>query len=167
MKLYSYIGPNWIAEQLVSATTGFVIHTTNDVSAWVTQTKQTLEYQTVVATFVIDESGVLRIADRHSEHVACAGAKAVRSAGEITFRLGAILEVIEISNQSTGYCPKPDSWTEVQATLEQIGLVIPTGFTFACEFRRCTTCQTINLVKDKHFICGVCESELSNNYNVQ
>ena len=36
-------------------------------------------------TFVVDEFATLRIADRSSEHIACAGFRPVMAAGELTF----------------------------------------------------------------------------------
>lgn len=57
-------------------------------------------------TFVVDTDGVLRLAPRRSEHVACAGGGMVLSAGEIGFvREADWWAVGEVSNQSTGYCP--------------------------------------------------------------
>jgi hypothetical protein len=49
---------------------------------------------------------------RRSEHVVCAGGGLVRAAGELRFELrhGSVV-VAEASNQSTGYCPEPQSWT--------------------------------------------------------
>lgn len=44
---------------------------------------------TVTFTYVVDAGGGLRLADRRSEHVACAGGRAVLAAGEITFDLSA------------------------------------------------------------------------------
>jgi hypothetical protein len=65
----------------------------------------------VIATFVIDASGTLKVADRRSEHVLCAGGVPVRSAGEVTFAIQADrVAVVAVSNQSTGYCPEPESW---------------------------------------------------------
>ncbi|HEY1082682.1 MAG TPA: hypothetical protein VGE29_10490 [Prosthecobacter sp.] len=57
----------------------------------------------VIATFVIDSAGRLWIADRHSEHVACAAGTPVQAAGEICLeRSGSEVTVSEVSNQSTG-----------------------------------------------------------------
>ena len=57
-------------------------------------------------TFVVDLEGVLRLAPRRSEHVACAGGRPVLSAGEVSFERGPDgWEVTSATNQSTGYCP--------------------------------------------------------------
>jgi hypothetical protein len=115
----------------------------------------------VVVTFIIDPSGQLWINDRRSEHVLCAGGGDVLSAGEMTFSLRPKLEVVEVSNQSTGYCPEPDSWPAVENVLTRLGIPHPKDFTLICIFRRCEACHTLNLVKDDWFECAVCQSPLS------
>lgn len=58
-----------------------------------------LDQETV--TFVIDLDGKLRLADRNSEHVACAGGGPVLAAGEMTFLAdGPDLEVVDVNNNS-------------------------------------------------------------------
>jgi hypothetical protein len=117
---------------------------------------------------VVDRVGTLRIADRHSEHVACAGGEPVQSAGEVTFALlGESVGVEAVSNQSTGYCPEPSSWSAVQGALSRAGLVVPQAFTPACVFRRCVRCGSICVVKDGVLECGVCSSPLPQAYNCQ
>src|SRR6267142_1060159 len=104
---YNYVGPKKIAERVVSAPEGTRIEFTDDVRRWMRQTGQELDNSgNVITTFIIDESGGLRIADRRSEHVACAGGRPVQSAGEMTFtvRPGGV-SVTWVTNQSTGYCP--------------------------------------------------------------
>ena len=60
----------------------------------------------VVTTFVVGLDGVMAVANRHSEHVACAGLQPVLAVGEVTFsREKDGSEVIVVSNRSTGYCP--------------------------------------------------------------
>ena len=57
---------------------------------------------------------IARLADRHSEHVACAGGGPVLSAGEMFFLLeDSRAAVVEVSNQSTGYWPETSSLTAV------------------------------------------------------
>lgn len=69
-----------------AAAAGRVIGTPDDLGAWLTgcDGKEALE----PLTFVIDSSGILRLAPRRSEHVACAGGGPVLSAGEVTFAPG-------------------------------------------------------------------------------
>jgi hypothetical protein len=167
MQLYRYVGPKRIADRIRPEPAGVPIRSPADVLDWVRHTAQVLSGGCVTATFVVDESGTLLIADRRSEHVACAGGRPVRSAGEITFRVAHTVEVVGVSNQSTGYCPEPKSWPAVATALIQAGLVAPDGFTLACEFRRCRGCGNLTLVKDEVFECGVCGAELPTEYNAQ
>ena len=167
MRLYRYVGPKRIAERAPAEPAGVPIRSPFDVSAWFTATGQIATGGHVIATYVVDESGTLLIADRRSEHVACAGGRPVRAAGEITFAFGPPITVIGVSNQSTGYCPEPACWPAVAEALSRAGLIAPEGFTLACEFRRCIGCESLNLVKDGVFECGVCGSELPADYNVQ
>jgi hypothetical protein len=115
---------------------------------------------------VIDLVGMLRLAPRRSEHVACAGGAPVLSAGEITFvhddgrwRAG------EISNQSTGYCPDLTSWAAVRQALDRAGIDHPGRFTCPIVFRRCPRCQERNIVKDEYYVCAICDTELPGMWN--
>ena len=85
----------------------------------------------------------------------------------MTFEVARAVELAEVSNQSTGYCPEPESWPTVAAALTQAGLQPPDGFTLACEFRRCPKCNGITLVKDGVLRCGMCDAALPSAYNVQ
>ena len=108
----------------------------------------------ITCTFVVDELGVLRLADRSSEHVACADFRPVLAAGEITFDDG---EVVEASNQSTGYCPEPSCWTALDRALGEIPH--PPNWTAAFQFRLCASCGERSIVKDAVYEC-VCGGEL-------
>lgn len=167
MQLYRYVGPKRIADRVRSEPAGVPIRSPADVLAWVRDTAQGLSGGCVIATFVVDAAGILLVADRRSEHVACAGRQPVRSAGEITFAVGRAVEVAGVSNQSTGYCPEPESWPAVAAALTAAGLESPAGFSLACEFRRCVGCGSLTLVKYGVFECGVCGAELPVEYNCQ
>lgn len=116
---------------------------------------------------VVDAAGILLVADRRSEHVACAGGQPVRSAGELTFAIGHDVVVVESSNQSTGYCPEPESWPAVATALRGAGLAAPDGFSLPCTFRRCPKCANVTLVKEGVFECGECGTELPAAYNCQ
>ena len=166
VRLYHYVGPRQIAERVVG-TTGVAVGSPADVLAWIAATVQEIRDGCVIATFVVDAAGVLRIADRRSEHVACAGGGPVRSAGEITFGVGESVEVVAVSNQSTGFCPEPESWPAVAAALALAGLVTPEGFAMECTFRRCVGCCSLTLVKDDVFECGACGADLPEAYNCQ
>ena len=115
---------------------GTSIHKPSDVQRWAQQTSQTPDIGgLIVATFVVDPQEQLLIADRHSEHVACAGGGDVLSAGEIFFAInGTEICIDQITNQSTGYCPEPESWDAVEQVLDRIGLEHPGRFTMASPF---------------------------------
>jgi hypothetical protein len=166
MRLYHYVGPTHIGERVRGEPAGQPVRSGDDVRRWVRATHQDLSTGSVVATFVVDESGALLIADRRSEHVVCAGGRPVRSAGEITFIIGETIEVGEVSNQSTGYCPEPESWPAVAPALEAAGWTPPDGYSLACVFRRCTECGSVNIVKDDLFKCAECHRRLPANYNL-
>jgi len=167
MRLYRYVGPREITARAGGERRGVPIRSAADIRAWVASSKQELLNCQVIATFIVEATGTLRIADRRSEHVACAGGEPVQSAGEITFAVGKSIDVVEVSNQSTGYCPEPESWPAVAAALAKAGLPVPDGFTLICEFRRCLKCDNIILVKNNVLKCGMCEAALPVAYNVQ
>jgi hypothetical protein len=167
VKVYRYVGPRQIAERASSQPTGLPIRSSDDVREWVRSTGQELSAGCVIATFVVDITGTLMIADRRSEHVACAGQQPVLSAGEITFALGRTVEIVAVSNQSTGYCPEPESWSAVSTALAAAGLSSPGGFSLECVFRFCSTCEAKNIVKGEAFECAVCGAELPTVYNCQ
>jgi hypothetical protein len=122
----------------------------------------------IIQTFVVTEDGSLCVADRRSEHVACAGGAPVLAAGEITFhRVGSSVEAEEVTNQSTGYCPEPESWKAMAAALAQAGIRGPDRYTTEFVFRRCEHCGQINLVKEEIFECAVCECALPSGWNFE
>lgn len=110
------------------------------------------------ATYVVSLEGALLVAPRRSEHVACAGGEAVRAAGEIRFDPSG--GVVEVTNHSTGYCPREDCWPAVRAALDLAGLGRPDGFTAVMVFRRCARCGERNLVKNDWYVCALCDAEL-------
>ena len=163
-RLYPYVGPADIKARVAGHPAGTRIGSVADLLAWVGQADK--EQGLVAATFVIDETGGLLVADRRSEHVACAGGGPVLSAGEMFFSSKADrVEVAEVSNQSTGFCPEPESWPAVAAALERIGVGHPGRFTTAVVFRRCEKCGERNVVRDAWFVCGLCGSELPERWN--
>ncbi|WP_433471691.1 S1 RNA-binding domain-containing protein [Spirillospora sp. CA-142024] len=161
---YRYIGPDEIRMQIWSDGRGQPITSPGDLSAWLA--RQDVPEREEPFTFVIDETLTLRVAPRRSEHVVCAGGEPVLSAGEITFAgSGEGWRVSEISNQSTGYCPDLDSWTAVQAALGNAGLDHPGSFTVPFVFRRCMCCGQLNIVKDDHYACAMCDGPLPAAWN--
>lgn len=165
---YRYVGPKKIAERAPSVPAGVRVESPEDIRLWIRQTGQELNAAgSVIATFIIDESGWLRVADRRSEHVACAGGRPVRSAGEMMFTVRPIsVSVTWVTNQSTGYCPEPISWPAVETALARAGIAGPRGFSQALEFRRCPRCRSINIIKDGVFECGACALPLPEEWNL-
>jgi hypothetical protein len=167
--LYRYVGSRGIAERAGFTVRGVPITSPEDVIRWIAaNADESRASNKVTVTFVVDEEGRLLVADRHSEHVACAGGRPVRASGEMCFALECgRVTAARVSNQSTGYCSEPESWSAVISALAGAGLEPPDGFDPRCEFRRCVKCGSLNLVKCGAFECGVCEAELPHEYNVQ
>jgi hypothetical protein len=167
-QLYAYVGPKAIADRLSNAAAGTPIESVDDLLRWTRQARlASIGSYTITATFVIDESGILRVADRRSEHYACAGGKPVQSAGEMTFCISkGSAEVTCVTNQSTGYCPEPESWPSVREALERAKIAAPFDFLQKMIFRRCDCCGSINIVKDSTYICDVCSASLPRDWNL-
>jgi hypothetical protein len=138
--------------------------TPDDLGAWLSGCGRTEALEPL--TFVIDVGGILRLAPRRSEHVACAGGGPVLSAGEMTFGLGPDgWEVTEVTNLSTGYCPEADSWPAVARALDRTGVAHPGRFTDEFIFRRCPRCDGRNVVKDGDYTCAICGEALPSQWN--
>ncbi|QEH38924.1 hypothetical protein OJF2_75340 [Aquisphaera giovannonii] len=164
-KAYPYVGPKEIAARASGSVPGTVFSSADDLAAWV-QAAETSRGR-VTAMFVVDAAGRLRLADRRSEHVACAGGSPVLAAGEITLSIRAGRVVAEgVSNQSTGYCPEPESWPAVSAALAAAGVEPPEGYSTELSFRRCPRCDQINVIKDQLLECAVCGSALPMAWNL-
>ena len=167
-KSYKYVGPNSLAHLATSNTPRCRIDSPADVIRWIKESDQQLEHgQIIFATFIVSPSLELWIADRQSEHIACARGGPVASAGEMMFDLTEDVAVEYVTNQSTGFCPEPSSWPSVKASLQRACLEAPEGFSVAFDFRRCLKCKTINIIKDGIFECSVCESELPAIWNLR
>ncbi|MFC5751051.1 hypothetical protein [Actinomadura rugatobispora] len=155
---YDYVGPSDIRARVRPGEGGAPIRSPGDVRAWLEGREPGERGEPF--TYVVDLGGTLRLAPRRSEHVACAGGGPVLAAGEITFDASGPA-VVEVSNQSTGYCPGVECWPEVAAALDGAGLRRrPDGFTHPFVFRRCGACGELNLVKDAHYVCAVCDADL-------
>jgi hypothetical protein len=167
-RLYAYVGPKRIADRFGHAAKGIPVYSADDVLRWIRTTGQEVDHAgEIVVTFVIDDTGILRIADRRSEHVACSGGQPVLSAGEMTFRVVRERVVVpRVTNQSNGFCPEPESWPAIQTALQAAGFQSPTGFDPAFVFRLCECCNSINIVKEECFECAVCLTRLSAEWNL-
>ncbi|MFJ8582910.1 hypothetical protein [Micromonospora sp. NPDC093277] len=156
---YRYVGPADVLAVVSGEGGGCRIDSAGDLAEWLATLSPAERVEP--HTFVVDVAGGLRLAPRRSEHVACSGGRPVISAGEITFaRQDTGWTVTEVSNQSAGYCPEPSSWPVVAAACERAGLSHPDGFTTAFEFRRCSACDQLTIVKDDDFTCAACGGEL-------
>ncbi|MGK5440432.1 hypothetical protein ACSNN7_01170 [Micromonospora sp. URMC 105] len=164
LKRYRYVGPAEI-QALWPTPVGLVVaDTRSSLDRWFDERRTTASVEP--ATFVIDLDRTLRLAPRQSEHVACAAGQDVLAAGEITFALGDTGYFVQaVSNQSTGYCPDPDCWPAVAATLDRLCVPHPRSFTDAVTFRLCTGCGERNIVRDKDSVCALCEAVLPPYWN--
>ena len=166
-KLYPYVGPAHLANHASSDTPRLRVDSAAVLAAWMAEQPGIASDGTLIVTFVVLPDG-LWVADRHSEHVACARGGPVRSAGEMTFAVDQrrrSVEVVYVSNQSTGFCPEPESWSAVEAALVAAGITHTGGFSTEMLFRRCPRCGATNIVKDRWFECAVCGAELPNDWN--
>ncbi|WP_406497643.1 hypothetical protein OG936_25205 [Streptomyces sp. NBC_00846] len=162
---YRYVGPADLKALVQPGGEGRSMHSSADFNEWAS--KRAIEELAEPFTFVVDAAGVLRLAPRRSEHVACAGGGAVLSAGEVSFREeSGRWAVDEVSNQSTGYCPDASSWPAVADALDRAGIVRPLGFTHEVVFRRCPSCQQLNIVREEDFVCVFCDEALPLEWNV-
>lgn len=160
MKKYHYIGPEHILERVQRKFAGKHIRSVQDVKKWADETGQEIENGQLIVTFVIDPSGRLLIADRHSEHVQCAVGRPVLSAGEMTFQFyKKEITITDVSNQSTGYCPHVRSWPSVEQALDKVGFEHPGLFTSGITFGKCPNCLTYAIVKPAYPDCGKCGTE--------
>ncbi|MBX9427389.1 hypothetical protein K4902_34360 [Streptomyces lateritius] len=162
---YRYVGPVELKAAVRSGDGGRRIASASDFGGWIAE--QSAADLTEPFAFVVGTDGVLRLAPRRSEHVACAAGGMVLSAGEISFAHEADRwTVSEVSNQSTRYCPDVSSWSEVARSLDAVELRRPSGFTHQVVFRRCPDCQEHNIVREDDFVCVFCGSDLPAAWNV-
>jgi hypothetical protein len=165
-RLYQYVGPPEIRDIALSQPQGKPISSRGELAKWLNSADSDREPNgSLTATFVIDRAGLLCLAPRRSEHVACASGGPVLCAGETTFSENG--EVSEISNQSTGFCPEPESWSFVAKALDQISIPHPGSFTTIVVFRRCPGCDERSIVKDGWFLCEICGADLPASWNFQ
>lgn len=163
MTVYQFVGPPqlWTC---VPQTARVRVQGEADVRAWArTQSPE----ESLIATFVVDGHGALWIADRRSEHIACARGGRVQAAGEIEFEIGVGgVEVVGATNQSTGFCPRVESWAALEQALDAAQLKRPSTWTRAFEFRHCEVCGALNIVKDEWFVCATCDADLPEEWNI-
>jgi hypothetical protein len=155
--LYRYVGPAEIAQHARKVPAGARVTS----AVGLAEAARALGFRTeLTVTYVVDAHGVLRIADRSSEHVACAGGLPVFTAGEMVIaRHGREARVESATNLSTGYCPESGSWDALAEALDAIGVPPPAAFEPAFEMRRCR-CGARNVVKDGLLECAECGAAL-------
>lgn len=166
-RMYRYVGPEEVRRRAAGSPGGVLIDSPDALDAWARQTRQVADAAgRVAATFVVDAAGRLRVADRRSEHVACAGGEAVQAAGEMFFaNEEGSWRVAEVSNHSTGYCPEAANWPAVAAALDRARLPHPGRYTAEVIFRRCPSCGERNVVRDGWFVCAICGRDLPHEWN--
>jgi hypothetical protein len=162
-KRYCYVGPEMLRKHAVTMD-GAVFDAPTVLFDWLAG--RHLSEIIEPFTFVVGIDGRLRLAPRRSEHVALAGGQPVLAAGEMTFApAGSGWRVDEVTNQSTGYCPDPDSWPAVGAALDRLDVRHPGDFTGKIIFRRCPACGERNIVRENDYTCALCGSALPATWN--
>ena len=161
MKAFKYVGPEEIRARSSAATRGTPIGSCAAIVDWLSKHAAAEDGW---ATYVVSRGGVLLVAPRRSEHVACAGGEPVLAAGEICFSTNGA--VVAITNNSTGYCPSEGCWEPVRSALDRAELPRPEGFTFVATFRRCPRCGERNLVKEDWYVCAICDADLPSEWNL-
>ncbi len=120
---YRYVGPAELRD-LMAAVGVVAVGAPASLDGWLTGRGRSELGEPF--TFVVALDGILRLAPRRSEHVALAGGRDVLAAGEMTFAsTESGRDVAEVTNQSSGYCPDPDSWPAVASALDRAGVQHP------------------------------------------
>jgi hypothetical protein len=118
MKLYRYVGAEDTRRRAAHSPPGVKVGSVHDLANWIEQTNQ---QGLIVVTFIVNEQGSLHVGDRGSEHISCSEGHPVLAAGEMFFRVSDLgLEVVEVSNQSTGFCPESESWPAVASGVARL-----------------------------------------------
>ena len=163
-RVYGYVGPPELRSTVRPDSEGRIIRSAAGLDAWLSGRGPAETSEPF--TFVVALDGLLRLAPRRSEHVACAGGADVTAAGEMGFaRRAGHWAVDEVTNHSTGYCPDLDSWQAVGRALDRAGVEHPGRFTHEVVFRRCEECGERSIVREADFVCVFCGSELPVEWN--
>jgi hypothetical protein len=108
MKRYRYLGPADLRGQVV-AVEAVAVDAFQSLDGWLAARDPGERGEPF--PFVASLDGLLRLAPRRREHVTLAGVRDVLAAGQIAFvSAEASWRVVEVTNQSTGYCPDPHAW---------------------------------------------------------
>ncbi|WP_009964699.1 hypothetical protein [Verrucomicrobium spinosum] len=167
MRIYPYVGPAAIKEKVNMAAPRHEVTTADGLMKWALDAGYfSPGTPSEVFTYTVLSGHHLFIADRHSEHIACARGAPVECAGEIAFRrskTGLVIE--EASNLSTGYCPESSAWVALDLALKAAGFPGVQGFTTAFEFRYCQRCLQTCVIKDEVYECPSCLEPLPAEWN--
>lgn len=142
MRSYRYIGPpDLIPKGAFPPRT--LVDSRNTLKNWITDHADEIDIEdNIAATFIVDINYLLWIADRSSEHVECARESDVLSAGEIfSTYLNGEPAIDHITNQSTGYCPEPESYPAIKRALYTTDISYPASYEPEFIFRLCTKCE--------------------------
>lgn len=161
-RAFRYVGPHKIARDAEGATGGIALRSRDDLTA-AARSLGLRGPETV--TYVVDRVGVLRVADRGSEHVACARGGPVLAAGELTLD-PTERAITSATNLSTGFCPDTTCFVAFADALERAGIPGPAELEHAFEMRRCVRCGARQVVKDDLYECAECDAELPRKWNV-
>lgn len=162
-RVYGYVGPPELRSTVRPDSEGRIIRSAADLDAWLSGREAAETSEPFTCVVALD--GLLRLAPRRSEHVACAGGADVPAAGETGFARAADGWVHEVTNHSTGYCPDLDSWRAVGRALDRAGVEHPGRFTHEVVFRRCEECGERSIVREADFVCVFCGDELPVEWN--
>jgi len=163
--MYYYVGPDNIRERADGSQCGKPVTSLDNFIAVINDFGEEFEEEMGWMTYIIDLEGQLILSPRRMEHIVCSGGNPVLGAGEIKFdRQG---KVVELTNNSTGFCPDIKSWKEVADALDEAGLSHPDNFTSKMIFRLCPDCGERNIVKDSRFYCEICGAELPPEWNIE
>ena len=160
---YCYVGPAELRHQVLAMDT-VAASTPAALTSWLARRDRGELREPL--TYIVALDGALRLAPRRSERVVLAGGREVLTAGEMLFvPAGSGWRVVEVSNQSTGYCPEPESWPAAGRALDRLGVAHPGEFTEKIVFRRCPVCGERNIVREHDFTCALCASALPAQWN--
>ncbi len=160
---YSYVGPEHIRHACEGLPEGHVIRALPSLLQWLSEMHHQDPDAEGWATYTVGLDGLLRLAHRRTEHVACAGGHSVLAAGEVRFDEDGSVQWL--SNNSTGYCPDVDCYDAVQQALATAGIDAPSAFHHAVVFRLCPKCRERSIVKEQVFHCGLCDAPLPLRWN--
>lgn len=154
-RVHRYAGPEEIARRALEQPVGTIVRSASELA-------QATRTHGGTSTYVVGFDGLLRVAPRESEHVACAGAPFALTAGELVMERG---RFVSASNLSTGFCPDETSFPALGRALS--GIASPEAFEPTFVLRRCEACGARCVVKEEVFECAECGADLPKAYNFE